>query len=210
MLRAIFSAFVILCATVGCCGPRHVDYFPYHDDGCPKPHVVLLPVVCSCQSQVPWNVCEALTQGVHYQLIDRGELYVLSPQEIGPAWEQSASVNFFDSDISFAKEFCDADFVVAIELIEEGSTPVQVCTGDCHAYQQMVTMKARLRVIDVRRSTPRNVVFEVIKSDYLLVPSDCSDYSRCRSYAKTPCGIVQQRMITTLSQRMEEVIRCSR
>jgi hypothetical protein len=56
MLKIVLS-FVLSLLAVGC-GPRYVDYFPYHDDGRPKPKVVLLPVVDESTADLPWDVSQ--------------------------------------------------------------------------------------------------------------------------------------------------------
>lgn len=46
MFQFAISAVIAL-IMAGCSGPRYIDYFPYHDDGTPKPKVAVMPILDS-------------------------------------------------------------------------------------------------------------------------------------------------------------------
>ncbi len=214
MLQIAFSLLVML-FTVSCGGPRYVDYFPYHDDGTLKPKVAMIPLIDSSQSGLTWNLSEEITSSIYYNLMDSGELYVLRPQEIGPVWAKRDSIDFFAWDMSYAREFCNTDFIVAMELIEHAIAPCdQVATKSfpqCHPSNNVLTMRVRLKVIDTRCQTPRVVLYEIVKAEYLLPPfrSYC-DVNQIRwgsrDFDSTPCGILHQRMVKNIATRLEEVL----
>jgi len=215
MLQILFSALIALFA-VGCSGPHYVDYFPYHDDGTPKPRVALMTVVDSTHSGLPWNLSEEVTDGVYYQLMDSGQLYVVAPPQSGGAL--SEQIDFFSSDLSFAKDFCNVDFIVALELVEHSVTPYDPSLvaskhyPECNPANREVTMKMRIRIIDVRPECPRIALYEVQKTNYLLTPPyyDTIDYEKCgwktEAYSRTPCFVAHQRLISNISNRLEQVI----
>ncbi len=219
MLRMLLLAFVMMIAAVGCSGPRYVDYFPYHDNGVPKPRIALMPVVDSSNSDISWDLSQEFSRSVYYDLMNSGELYVLSPAEIGPAWDKS--IDCFDVDLSFTREFCEADFVVALDLIQheviscDPTNKGALSPAECHAYNRVLTLAIRARVIDVRREQPRVILYEIIKSNYILTPPyEIVGYAdqtfNSPGYSTTPCGIAHYRMVEKIVSRLEDVVRCAR
>lgn len=216
MLHIMLSAFITMLLAVGCGGPRYVDYFPYHDDGTPKPRVALMPVIDASQSGLPWDISEEITQELYYDLMDHGELYVLTPEEVGPAWTSRGTIDFFGNDLCFVRDFCNTDFIVALELIEHSTAPCDeagtpTSASECHSYNNILTMRMRVRVIDIRRPQPRNVLYEIVKSSYIVTPPyDKINYNEIcwgsKRFPTSPCGTVHQRMVKNLTSRLEGVI----
>lgn len=206
---------------VACGGPRYVDYFPYHDDGMPKPKVAVVPLSDNSECGLGWNFAEEATQGLYYELMNSGQLYVLSPEEIGPAWNNRANYDFFGTECAYAKDFCGTDFVAAIELIEHSVVPYDPCTcteitnPNVKVYTKAILMRVRVKVVDIRCQKPRVVLFEIMKSLYPLnpgTPTDCIANVAwgCPGYGKTVCAMAHQRMICQIAERLEEVTRCAR
>lgn len=212
MLRIAVSILMTL-IVVGC-GPRYVDYFPYYDDGTPKPKVALMPIIDSSNSQFPWDISEEISQGIYYELMNSGEFYVLAPQEIGPAWAKRDQIDFFDTDMSFVSDFRNTDFIVAMELIEHSTTPCDPCMAavrqhpSCYPLNRVMTMRVRIKIIDVRCETPKIVLYEVLKSCYTgMTQSETTQLCWGEpGYYRTSCGIAHQRLVSKLTRRLEEVI----
>jgi hypothetical protein len=217
MLNIILSALIALFAG-GCSGPHYVDYFPYHDDGTVKPRVALIPVIDSSHSGLPWSLSEEITDGLYYQMMDSGALYVLSPPEMGLLWIQRNTIDFFGGDLSFAQNYCNADFIVALELIEHSVTPYDSSLVSSNQYPECLpanrelSMKVRIRIIDVRCDHPRIVLYEVQNTNLMATPPyhDNIDYDKCGwktdVYPKTPCSLAHQRLIKKIVDRLEQVI----
>jgi len=202
MMKLILSTLITLFA-VGCGGPRYVEYFPHHDDGTPKPKVALIPVVDSSKSGLTWDMSRELSEGIYYELMNSGQIYVMQPQEIGPIWNQRGSIDFFAPDMSFAKDFACADFVVAMELVDHTVKSVDSCN-------RVLTLNMRLRVMDVRYDKPRVVLYELVKADYqAAIPSNDVTGGASwgdRGYSLTPCAKCHQRMIDNVAARLEQVL----
>lgn len=213
--KMIFCALLAF-LVASCGGPRYVDYFPYHDDGKPKPRVAMIPVVNSCGCEVSWDISKELSQSIYYQLMNSGSLYVMAPEEVGPVWMKRDAIDFFGGDMSFARDFCGSDFIVAMELIEHSRNPaLERSSGNgavqCHPCNQVLTMKMRLKVIDVRCACPRVVLYEIVKAEYVIAPTrECVDFSQVcwgtNGYQLTPCGVLHQRMVCNVSERLEQVL----
>lgn len=216
MLRIIFSClFALLVA--GCGGPRYVDYFPYHDDGTAKPRVALIPTVDASKSQIPWNVSDELTQGLQYNFMQDGDLYLLSAQEMGPGVKKLDDAELFGPDLSFAKHIRDADFVVITELVQHEVLPFEkgkfypLYAGKGTLCNFVLAMKVRLRIIDVRYEKPAIVLQELFVSNHMVPKAhDDVDYSKMGwgmdGYKQTPYGSSHSRLIRDLSARIEEVV----
>lgn len=209
------SLFISLIA-VGCSGPRYVDYFPYHDDGTAKPRVALLPMIDGSNCQVPWNIADELTQGVKYRMMNNGDIYLLSDKEMGPDVHNLNETELFSPDMSYAKKICNADFVVATELVEHkvlpyerGKTPSPYPTQG-FVCNYVLNMKVRIKVMDIRCERPSVILQEIFVSNHLVPKErDVADYNQDRwgtpGYSGTLYGRAHQLLTRDLAQRIEDV-----
>lgn len=210
MTRILLTFLFALCFTA-CSGPRYSDYFPYHDDGVPKPKIVLMPILDRANPSLPWSISEELTDSLYYSLMNSGELYVLSPEEIGSAYTQCSADDFFGNHLNSCKKFCNADFIVAIEIIEHRV----VDDPSCSPCNRMLNLKARVKAIDVRCSQPSVVLFEIIGANYKTTsPCDKIDYEQypwgSNNYCKTPCYTAHTRLVQNITNRLEQTFKCCR
>jgi hypothetical protein len=152
------------------CGPRYGDFFPYHDDGSLKPHVVLLPI-----SDMSGNseLAEELMQGIRQRLMDNADLYIYSEESVNGQLDKAelTGTSFFTPDISYANKFGGADFVVATEIVECKSDLYGDVADKClprHLKcKDQFKLKLRMRVIDMRCEQPTVVLLEVFGRNYL-------------------------------------------
>lgn len=216
MFRFAIAAFITLIA-VACGGPRYVDYFPYHDDGTPKPKVALMPILDSSDAGLSWDMTEELSQGIYTQLMNSGEFYVPTPREIGPVAAKCGDLDFFASELPCVREFANTDFIVAMEVIEHSVALCDPCSQvkrplECSMpSNRTLSIRVRIKVIDIRCEKPKIVLYEIFKTCYTLTQSrsglDCDNICwGAEDYEKTPYGIAHDRLIRNLSARLEEVI----
>lgn len=210
MLKIFASLMMLLC--LAGCGPHHVDYFPYHDDGTMKPHIALVPFIDSTGADVPWSLAQEMTLGVRYQAMDSGELYLLSRPEMLDGLAKTQNINLFDADLSYAKCFGNADFVVVCDLIEHQEQAYNKCVHVCPLNLSgfVLVMKARLRIIDVRCQEPRVLLQEIVKLDQSI--PRCSS-NKCgfnlipygaESYPQTPYALAHRGFQDLIVRRIEE------
>lgn len=202
MARVKLAITVLMLFLFSACGPRYGDFYPCHEDGTVKPRIVLLPI-----SDVTGESARAdeLMQGIRYQLLDRGNLYVYPQETVNLHLGRNGISSFFSSDISYAKQFGGADFIVATELVQCRSERYGNVEDKCmppHLQRKNLLMvKLRVRMIDLRCQEP-TIVWQEILSRQLLVP-----------YRKTgeaevdiSCfGSVSQRLIEDFVQRLEDI-----
>lgn len=200
----IILALLAAAALTACSGPRYIDYFPYFDDGTPKPKVAVMPVIDSTGCRLRWCLAEEVEKGIDCEFMNSGRFYVVSPREIGPAWGKASEVDLTGNDLGYAQGFRNTDFIVVLELIDRTvATNSEAC--------QTLTLSVRVKVIDIRCAEPRIILHEVFKSDYrtTLSHGDVDGNGErwgTPAYAKTCCGLAHQRMIKSLTERLEEVI----
>lgn len=158
VIKILLGIFLALIATG--CGPKYADYYPYYDNGVAKPAVALVPVINKACLDVPWDLSEELTDSIRYEAMQHGDLYLLSKEQVNADLNRIGDIDFFGRDISFSKQFCGANYVVILELLEHWIKP-----GPCNCN---LIMKMRIRVIDIRCETPRIVLQEVFGGTKLL------------------------------------------
>lgn len=217
MLNRILFTLMIALMTTGCSSaPRYVDYFPYHDDGRSKPCVALLPMFDCTDPCLPWNVAQELTCDMRFRCMDHGELYLLNPNKVDALVGNLKGVDFFDRDLSFAKQFCDCEFLVVMELIEHRQVVYEMGTavpvyptrnGKCNS---VLSMKVRLKIVDLRCDEPTVLWQEIVHSNHMIPRDlDCYDYEKnclgTKSYARSPYGLAHQRLADNLVQRIESI-----
>lgn len=207
MLLRLFVCMMMLLSAAGC-GPRYVDYFPCHDDGTPKPKIVVLPVIDHSGTTLPWNISQGFTDDIDYEMMNSGELYALSQQEVSESITKLGNIDFFSSDELLAKQFCGTDFVILMELFECSVTAYDACVDTTLSCKPgfpspgVLLMKMRLRIIDIRCQTPRLVLQEIMRKE-VFVPC---------SYEGAPRGPVakaQHQFACELAQRIETMVRCA-
>lgn len=180
-----------------CCGPRYVDFFPCHDDGTPKPQVVLMPIRVpqGCEE----GYADVLQQDLRYCLMDHGQLFVFDEEEVRQFAEHKNDEDLFGKDLTWAKSFRNADFIVTIEAMEH--RPFNYACG-CN--MNYVMLKLRLRVIDVRGECPHVVLYELLESCQQVILPRGQEHS-------TPLQKGSHRLLCEkVVDRMERVIRSCR
>ena len=215
MVRILLTLFIAI-ISVGCGGPRYVDYFPYHDDGRCKPCVAMLPVVDCAKACLPWDISEELSMGMRYRFMDNAEIFLMNPKKVDAICSNLNSVDFFGRDNSFSQQFCDSEFVVVTEFIEHKVVPYKMGTidplytlrsGKCLS---VLMMKVRLKIIDIRGDQPCVIWQEIVQSNH-MIPRDgeCVNYEKTpwksQAYCRTPLGMAHQRLICDIVQRIESV-----
>ncbi len=202
----------VMCLTFTGCEPHYADCFPYHDNGRPKPVVAVLPMTDCSNAGLCWDVGEELTKGIKDNLVDRGELFLVSDQTIAK-W-QPKGCNYFGADLNFAKGCGRAQYVVALELIEHEVIPYKrdeiTPLYPCHqrSCNSVLLMKVRVRVIDVRCEKPVVVLQEIFPSNHMIpVDRENVDYRECcwgtEAYDRSAFGGAHARLVRDIAQRIE-------
>lgn len=174
MHKFIFS--LIILSLFGC-GPRYVDFFPYHDDGSPKPQVAMT-VFAKLQNQENIAILEnEILEDIRYVLMDNGELFLISQEETETALNNIDKQALIYQDINLAKTFCDVDFFAVIEIIDYQLFPFECMLDARYALpsypnQSVLKMNARIKIYDLRTASPRVVLQEIMENHVIVAKVD--------------------------------------
>lgn len=219
MMRSIF--FALLCLILSSCAPhpgRHHEFVRYHDTGEPKPIVTVVPIWDRSQHSLDWDISEEIREGILRHLAAGGEVFV--PKDELLANDQRIHYdNWSMGDFSFAKNFESADFVVFVELIDHQEEPYKKrevqplypANGDV---SEVLKLAVKLQVMDVRGSSPKVVLQEVLHSNHMMPKSPSGmeiDYRQVAwgevGYGNTPIGQAHSRLERDAARQVEQYIR---
>lgn len=198
---------LMLSLTTTACGPRYVDYFPCHDDGTSKPAVALLPIRDCTPSVSSDMAANEIFQVIQTDAMNHGELYFLSPEELREEAGSATKIDFYVDETQLGNTFGSADFIVIMELIEQEYSrmgerkPPLATTTICFPAEILLSIKVRLKVIDVRPRCPRVVLQEIFSQGFFM---PCPDEYDSQISTKA-C----RRFGSNLEKRLEEIIRSS-
>ena len=176
----------------------------------------MIPVINGTDECFQWDIGQELTSAIRSVGISNGEMFMLSDVDVDACYSRCGNADLFGPDLSFTRNFPNADYIVALELVEHKLVPYQKgllspsfpATSIC--CNSVLQMKMRVRVIDLSCDCPKIILQEIFTSNY-LVPKDaeCLDYGRMgwgtRAFATTPYGQAHKRMIRDLICRIESV-----
>lgn len=218
MLQRIFSFCMALLVLVGCNRTtQQNEYFAYTDAGVLKPRIALASVTDSSGKQLPWDVSDEIIHGMRHVLNKEGNLIVLPQSEVYSNMALLGHVDLFGANLTPWKSFCNADYVVLIDIFERQELPFGkgkfypiFPTSGNHS-GTVLAMKARFKVIDVRADKPKLVLYEVMESNHLLPfgfeEIDAKDIPwGHKEYCHSPMGMVNNRLIYQLTDRVNTVL----
>jgi hypothetical protein len=218
MRRFLSTCFVILSALTlaSCEGPRHADFLPQHDSGATKPAIAIVPTIDRTNCETPWDFGEEITAEMRYQVMDNGQLFLIASQQLNPALDRVANIDLMGNDISYAKQFGPCEFLVVTELLEHKYAPynsqtmTNVYSTHGHYCEQVLAMKVRIRMIDLRGGSPCVVLQEILESNHMVGPDaeKCDNNRlawRTANYRGSTLSAAHQRLAQDIVRRIETV-----
>ncbi len=199
-------ALLILLAAVSCNRGQNEEMSRFHEDGRVKPSIAIASLIDTTSFDASWSLSEEITQGVMSQVAQTGQVYV-HLEESSPFTE-----NPFGTDLSWMKrEFHSEEFVAFLELVEHEFAPVKGKEVPLQESSANLNMAVRLRVVDLRASTPKIVLQEMIRDSYFipktLIPCDYSiDVWGTEGFRKTPMGIAHAQLVQEIASRISDYI----
>jgi hypothetical protein len=199
-MRLLYTIITLL--LLSSCGPRYGEFFPCHDDGTVKPRVVLLPtsdITGRCE------LSQEIMEGIRYTLMDRGDLYVYPEETVNRQIAKLGNTPFFGLDVSYARQFGGADYVVATELAECRSDLYGNVEDKCmppHLQRKnLLIVKLRVRVIDLRCNSEPTIVLQEIMTRQMLIPNRQMNGSDVDSACYSE---ICSRLVNDFVQRLED------
>lgn len=207
MKRVLFTAGALLLASCSSKG-EDTPLTRYHDDGRAKPVVAIAPMLDTTSFEVPWSVSEELTASLVQKVTKKQQLFVQSGEEYAIA------DNPFSQDLAWMqREFSSNEFAVFLELVEHEMIPAEKTSGPVFPQEvsQNLNISVRVRVIDLRGTSPKIVLQEVVRDSY-YIPKTLSptDYSvttwGSEDFAKSSMGIAHAQVIQEIASRVTEYV----
>ena len=217
-MRTISSFFVFL-LLVGLsfgCTSKYSDFFPYYDDGRPKPSIALLPVADISQNKPSWDVAGELYDAMKYRLMREGKVFIPPEDQIIIKAGSCTTQELMDtSNLRLFERFQPSQYVVIVELLDYKQVPyvrgkiTPLYIASISADNAKVLMvKLRLRIIDIRGKTPRIVRQEIIESNHMIEENALADSARLKkteAYSSSPIGIAHARIVRDMVKKIDDI-----
>ena len=201
------STLLIGLLAVGC--TRSQDSMTrYHEDGRAKPIVAIASMIDTTSFDAPWSLSEEISSMVAQRVGQSGEIFVVSKED------DAFAENPFGQDLGWAKrEFHEQEFVVFLELVEHAAVPALKSKQNLSPQEVStnLNMAVRLRVVDLRGSSPKIVLQEMIKESYFipktLIPTDYNTAVwGTDEFRNSPMGIAHAQLAQEIAARVSDYI----
>lgn len=213
-MRVIATLFLVL--LFGGCSPQYSDFFPYHDDGTPKPYVALLPVIDESEQKLPWNFPQEMSTRIRADLMKQGQLFLPSLADMQKKLAATSEAELATgSDLMPFLYFQPAHFVIVLELIEHSQVPYQrgktkplYIANISPEDAEILMMKVRMRIVDIRGGEPRLIRQEVIQSNHMIPKGALEQACQLKGsdgFGATPVGIAHARLIADIVHKIERI-----
>jgi len=214
MLRFGYVLAALL-LTAGCRGQRDGDETAYQSKNLgQKPVVAIVPMMDHTLNYLPWSLSEEFTLSIRHRLQQKDFFYLVDQQSVNEKTKQlSNGQNPFGKDLSWMKKFFFGnEFVVFMELIEHTEVPVRAQKlGSSSNTNAELNMTIRLEIVDLRESTPRVVLQELVQeSHFIPKPFTQSNFTQVAwgmdGFNVSPMGIAHAQMIKEITLRIQDYI----
>ncbi len=215
MKRLLSSLLLSLLVTS--CAPKYKEYFAYTDEGYEKPKVAIVPVLNSSKASLGFDISDEIVFGLRNLICSNDKLFPLTQSDVNAAAALIGDSHYFTPDTSCWKGFLNAHFAIIMEVtqhdivpFEKGSFGNLYPTNGGHS-NQVLALKVRLRIIDVKYNQAKLILDEIIESNHMMPWGFDQAVNKERAfdspnYANTPFGMAHNRLIWQLSSRIHQVI----
>jgi len=205
----------VLCFISACGSPQYSDFFPYHNDGTPKPSVALLPVFDKTKTVAMNNVSQDLSQKIRLELMHHSKLYIPTAAQLKQQQLSCSQDDLLNSkDLMPFLHFQPEHFVVVLELVEFEQKPYKKNAVNLiyppHVRRDeasMLSMKMRLKIVDIRGQEPKLIRQEIIPTNYVLATGEFEDSLEKEgtdAFQITPVGKGIQRFVQNVVEKIEK------
>ncbi|MBS0625041.1 MAG: hypothetical protein JSS32_03225 [Verrucomicrobia bacterium] len=208
-MRTLSALLAAALLAGGCCNSCKDEMTRYHEDGRAKPIVAIASMIDTTSFDIPWSLSEELTTMVIRDVSLGGSIFVRAAEDFSP------TENPFDQDLSWMKrEFPNQEFVVFMELVQHEFAPALKGKKNPLPPQELATnlnMAIRVRVVDLRSSSPKIVLQEMVRDSYYiprsLLPTNYNIATwGTEEYRNSPMGIAHAQIVQEISNRLSDYI----
>jgi len=208
----LFAALLLLSG----CARQYADFFPYSDDGTPKPHVALIPVIDQCHPSLSWDFAKEVSGSLRNELMKHGRIFV--PREADLQKQLSCCSQ---KEICSLKDqmpclfFQPAHFVVVLELLDFKDVPyVPGKIKPLYVMNQpgddaiVLMLKMRLKIVDIRGGEPKVVRQEIVESNHVMRKADYEEALLTHGrdgFRASSVGLAEGRLVSDLAAKIEKI-----
>lgn len=218
MIKQALSCCFLFLLLAGC--QKHTtqcsNYVAYTDEGTLKPRIALASVTDSSGTNLSWDVSDEIISGINYYMRLDGELNVIPQNDVYAKMALLGDIDPYAANLTPWKSFCNNDdFIVLIDVFKREELPYekgkfsQIYCDTLNQSGNVLSLKARLKIIDIRAQQPKLVLYEVNDFNYML-PLGYENQQIAKwgdpDYNRTYIGKVHDRLICQLTQRINMVI----
>ena len=183
-----------------------------HQDGRIKPKLLTLNVIDRSSNSIPWDLSSEFTELVHHQLKNFGSIYLQSPEDL----DENIDPYELAKQIQRSPKLCSTkigaeEFLASVEIIEHKIAPTGHKTIQANAQTHLLTIKARIKVFDLRKNKAELVLSEIVESQ-TFVPWQLStinykkNHINTTQYKVTPIGLGHKQMAQQISERIHDYV----
>lgn len=206
-MRFILPLCLLSFLAACCCKSNNkTELTRFYEDGRAKPVIAIPALIDTTSSDLAWNLSEEFTSLIVKKLADSGSVCVISGEDL------SFTENPFTADLSWIKrEFSDHEFAAFLELVEHETVPVKNNAEVPFETAMNLKMAVRMRVVDLRGSTPKIVLQEMVRDSYYIpktaVPIDYNSITwGSPEYFSTPMGAAHTQLVQEIALRIREYL----
>ncbi len=212
-MRGLILSVAAAALCLGGCAPRYGDTSLYQSSGRQKAIVAVLPVIDKTAGKdLPWDLSQELTDEIRKRVYESKQIYLLRDGGTIELAQQMTTPNPQDISTTIVDQLGSAEYAIVTEIVAQAEKPV--IPG--HAEKGgVLDLEVRLRVVDLRKRTPRVILQEVLGQEVVIAGAYMNyDYSQMawgtESFNRTPLGMAHQRLVRDLVSRAEAYIETTR
>ncbi len=202
-MRSLILSLAALTLLCGGCAVRR-DTALLTVTGKQKPIVAILPVIDKAgQTSLPWDLSQELTNEIRGKAFNSKKMYLLKGEGTLAIAHALSTPDVRAISARAADKLGAAEFVVVTEVIEQDEGSL--------AAGSMQSIALRLRVLDVRKETPKVILQEVLDQNYVISRAftGCDYEKTCwgtEAFNYTPMGMAHSRLVRELVARIESYV----
>lgn len=216
-MKAFFFLVLSLTSFVfgGCKRPCH-EAALYHISGRQKPIICVLPVVDHTKenNQLTWDLSREFTDEIRKRVYNSKKVYLLKEGSSIDIAHELINPNPRAITGEMLDTFAEAQFIVVTEILEQKESPFNFSKNEKTQNSESgvaLSVGLRVRVLDIRNSTPRVILQEVLKEEFIVAKDFMhKDYAKTpwgsEAFMSTPMGMAHHRLVKELVSRTEAYI----
>ncbi|HEY4255472.1 MAG TPA: CT253 family lipoprotein [Chlamydiales bacterium] len=200
-------SILMLGLVAAACGKGGDEMSRFHEDGRAKPVVAIAPMMDGTSFDCPWSISEELTSMVANGLAQDGTIFVKAKSDF------AFTDNPFGGDLSWIKaQFAPSqEFAVFLELVKHEEIPEKSGPMSPQETAHNLNTAVRLRVVDLRGTTPKIVLQEMVRDSYYipktLLPTNYNQVTwGSDDYRTSPMGIAHAHLVNGIVARLNDYI----